>query len=60
MLIKESCNLIIRKAHLATPNQNRQSHILPSLDDHLQTKNVRDGLIPSRDIDDKEYCNQVG
>ena len=51
-MIKESCSLIGPEAHLVSPNQKWQSHMLPSLYE-FPAKNLRYRLIPSKDIDDQ-------
>ena len=52
-MIKESRNLIGWVAEVATLNHKWQSHRSPFFDDYLYTKNTRDRLIPSGDIDDQ-------
>ena len=54
LIIKESCNLTRWEAQVATIKQNRQSHMLPSLDGYLHAKHLRVPLIPSRDINNQK------
>ena len=42
-----------REVYLATSKQKWQYQMLPSLDDYLHAKNLRQQLIPSRDIDNQ-------
>ena len=53
LIIKESCNLFRWAVQLTKPKQKGESHMLHSLDDYLHAKNLRDWLIPARDIDDQ-------
>ena len=52
LMIKESCNLIGWKAQLPHPIKKW----LPFFDDYLQSKNLRDQSIPSRDIIKKSWA----
>ena len=47
------------KAQLVTTNWKSYAHILPSFDDYLNARNLRDPVIPSIGIDDKESCNLI-
>ena len=59
-MIKESSDLAGWKVQLVIPNQKLQSQVLPFFIDYLHTKNVRDSLIPSRDMMIKESCKLLG
>ena len=51
------CNRIGQKVQLATPDQKSWSEMLPSLDDYLHAKNLRDCWISSNNIDDQRILN---